>query len=250
MWWFHGPSHPRTRQSVASINKLHAYHARRHPGTFAAQEDYVFTLAFSAASLHRFNLKVGLPGYTEKQKIAAHLFWKHMADLFVDEHGQTRSSASPTTGTPSSLSSRNSRAGRGHPATEGEMVTKAIMDQFAFRFFPGPLHGFGRALAASTLHPNCWATHQVEVPPAVLRRILLRAAGLLIRTGQVLAPDPEQAYYEELASLTKQQRIARSRKIRTFDEEFSRAFRRRHSLPPRQSTPRDDMPTEASFAEL
>ncbi len=129
-------------------------------------------------------------------------------------------------------------------------MTQAVLDQFAHRWFPAPLRGLGRALAASTMHPNCWATHQVEVPPAALRRILLRAAGLLIRTGQVLAPDPEQAYYEELASLTKQQRVARSRKIRSFDEEFSRAFRRRHSLPPRQATPRDDMPTEASFAEL
>jgi hypothetical protein len=65
----------------------------------------------------------------------------------------------------------------------------------------------------------------------------------------VLAPDPERTYYEELARLTKQQRVARSRKIRSFDEEFSYTFRKRHRLPPHQATPRDDLPTEASFAE-
>jgi hypothetical protein len=66
--------------------------------TFAAQEDYVFTQAFSAASLHRFNLKVGLPGYTEKQKIAAHLFWNTWPTC-SSTRTVNPSSASPTTGT-------------------------------------------------------------------------------------------------------------------------------------------------------
>ncbi|WP_215453066.1 hypothetical protein [Streptomyces sp. ATCC 21386] len=69
---------PQTKKSVEDINKLHAFHAKRYPGNLAHQDDYVYTLAFSAASLHRFNLKLGLPGYTEKQKIAAHHFWREM----------------------------------------------------------------------------------------------------------------------------------------------------------------------------
>jgi hypothetical protein len=249
LWWYHGPSHPRTQQSVAGINKLHAYHARKHPGAFAHQDDYVFTLAFSAASLHRFNLKVGLPGYTEKQKIAAHRFWQRMADLFVDEHGKNIIDFPPDWD--SLIAFIEDFESRSWPSTRsGAMVTQAVLDQFAHRWFPAPLRSLGRALAASTMHPNCWATHQVKVPPAAVRRVLLRATGLLIRTGQVLAPDPERTYYEELARLTKQQRVARSRKIRSFDEEFSYTFRKRHRLPPRQATPRDDLPTEASFAEL
>jgi hypothetical protein len=53
----------------------------------------------------------------------------------------------------------------------------------------------------------------------------------------VIAPDPERTYYEELASLTKEQRVARSRRIRSFDEEFSHAFRQRHGLPPSGHSP-------------
>ena len=163
LWWFHGPSHPKTRQSVAGVNKLHAYHARRHPGDFAHAEDYVFTLAFSAASLHRFNLKVGLPGYTDKQKVAAHLFWQHMAELFVDEHSGKILGFPPDWD--SLIAYIEDFESRPWPSTEsGAMVTQAVLDQFAYRWFPAPLRGLGRAMAASTLHPNCWKTHKVAVP--------------------------------------------------------------------------------------
>jgi hypothetical protein len=252
LWWFYGPSHPRTRQSVANINKLHAYHAKRHPGDFAHQDDYVFTLAFSAASLHRFNLKVGLPGYTDKQKIAAHLFWQHLAELFTDEHGGKIMDFPPDWD--SLIAFIEDFESRPRPSTApGEMVTAAVLDQFAHRWFPAPLHGFGRAMAASTMHPNCWKTHKVTVPGPVARKILLRATGLLIRVGQLITPDPEATYYETLAAMTRTQRIDRSRRIRSFDEEFSAFFRGRHHLPPRQNRaaddPSDTLPTEASFAE-
>ncbi|GGN22637.1 hypothetical protein [Streptomyces fuscichromogenes] len=249
VWWFYGPGHPKTQQSVANINKLHAFHARRYPGTFAAQEDYVFTLAFSAASLHRFNLKVGLPGYTEKQKTAAHLFWKHMAELFVDEHG------GPVLGYPEDWDTLvafvEEFESRPWPASqEGEMVTKTIMDQFAFRFFPRPLHALGRAIAISTWHPNCWRAHSVTPPPPWVRRILLRLCGLAIRTQKALKPDPVTAYQEVLEAQSKNERRDRSRRIRELDSAFSAFFRRRHGLPPRAASPgHEHAPASASFAE-
>jgi hypothetical protein len=246
VWWFYGPSHPRTRRSVESVNKLHAFHAKRYPGTFAAQEDYVFTLAFSAASLHRFNLKVGLPGYTEQQKIAAHLFWQRMAELFVDESGNR------ILGFPADwddlvafVEEFESRDWGG--SRQGEMVTKAILDQFAYRFFPRPLHSLGRAIVASTLHPNCWTSHRVSPPPRWVRRILLWTTGRMIRLQQVVKPDPEHAYVEDLEALTKDERRARVSSIKAFDEEFARYFRARHGLPPRRRDA-DTQPPPSRYA--
>ena len=69
----------------------------------------------------------------------------------------------------------------------------------------------------------------------------------------LIAPDPETTYYETLTAMTRAQRTDRSRRIRSFDEEFSAFFRGRHHLPPRQDRaaegPSDTLPTEASFAE-
>lgn len=107
-------------------------------------------------------------------------------------------------------------------------------------------------MAASTLHPN-YKTHKVAVPGPLARRILLRATGLMIRLGQLAAPDPDRTYYEELMAATRDQRASRSRRIREFDEEFSRTFRACHHLPPRRQraagSPANPLPTETSFAE-
>ena len=65
-------------------------------------------------------------------------------------------------------------------------------------------------MAASTLHPN-YKTHKVAVPGPLARRILLRATGLMIRLGQLAAPDPDRTYYEELMAATRDQRASRGR---------------------------------------
>jgi hypothetical protein len=130
------------------------------------------------------------------------------------------------------------------------MVTKAVMDQFAFRFFPRPLHGFGRALAISTWHPNCWRAHNVMAPPAPVRRILLGLCGLIIGTQKALKPDPVMAYHETLEAQSKDERRDRTRRIRDLDSAFSAFFRNRHGLPPRaEPTDHERAPTAASFTE-
>ncbi|KAI8286594.1 hypothetical protein K4K60_000303 [Colletotrichum sp. SAR11_57] len=81
-WWYYGPSDQRCRDAVDRINQLHAGLANRYPDTFTHNEDYVYTLTFSAVLMHRLRLRLGLSGFTEKQKIAAHHFWRDMMPLF------------------------------------------------------------------------------------------------------------------------------------------------------------------------
>jgi len=230
IWWFYGPSHPKTRKSVESVNKLHAYHAKRYPGNFAHQDDYVYTLAFSAASLHRLNRKLGLPGYTDKQKVAAHRFWQAMADLFVDEHGNRIMDFPPDWD--SMIAFLDEFENRSWPRNRtGEMVTHAILDQFAHRFFPRPLHGLARALVVSTYHPTCWRVHNIKVPHPALRLLLRRLTGLGLRLQRLLFPDPTLSYQEKLEAMDDEQRRRRHRRIRNLDREFAAFFRERHGLP-------------------
>ncbi|MFF4630037.1 hypothetical protein [Streptomyces griseorubiginosus] len=236
VWWHYGPHHPKTQKSVEGINKLHAFHAKRYPGSFAHQDDYVYTLAFSAASLHRLNLQLGLPGYTEKQKIAAHRFWREMGKLFVDEHGNAiLDFPDDWDSMMAFLDDFENRPWPQHE--EGRMVTHAILDQFAHRFFPRPLHGLARALAVSTMHPTTWRVHSMTPLPAPARFLLLRSTGLLLRLQQTLRPDPTDNYQEILEGLTRDQLRERSAGIRELDKEFSHFFRERHGLPPRGTSP-------------
>jgi hypothetical protein len=228
-WWTYGPSHERTQASVANINRLHAHYARKYPGNFAHLDDYLYTLAFSAASMHRFFLTLGLPGYNDKQKVAAHRFWEAMAALFVDEAGNQ------ITGFPEDwdamIAYLDEYEHRPWPAHEvGRQMTDAIMDQFAFRFFPRPLHGIGRALVASTYHPTVWRVHKVDPPRPRARTLLLRIAGLMIRLKK-LGPDPTSNYQEILEALTEEERRERRQGIATLDRRFSVWFRDRQGLP-------------------
>lgn len=68
-----------------TINKLHAYYAKTYPGVFSHTSDYTYVLCFTAISVHRLRLRLHLPGFTQKQKLAAHIFWKEMAHLFLVE---------------------------------------------------------------------------------------------------------------------------------------------------------------------
>ncbi len=118
-------------------------------------------------ALHRFNLKLGLPGYTEKQKIAAHCFWFEMSKLFTDEHGN-RIMDMPEDWD-SLTAFVDEFENRPWPENEeGRWVTLAILDQFACRNFPRPLHGLARALATSTMHPTTWRVHGMTPPPRTL----------------------------------------------------------------------------------
>ncbi|KAF0645901.1 hypothetical protein FPSE5266_07788 [Fusarium pseudograminearum] len=88
-WWHYGPSDKRCRDAVEHINNLHASLARRYPGNFSYNEDFVYVTTFSAILMHRLRLRLGLSGFTEKEKIAAHHFWRDMTPLFIKEDGSS-----------------------------------------------------------------------------------------------------------------------------------------------------------------
>jgi hypothetical protein len=60
---------------VEKINQLHASVAKKYPGNFSQNGDYIYTLAFSAIFMHRLRLRMGLSGIPEKVQIASHILW-------------------------------------------------------------------------------------------------------------------------------------------------------------------------------
>ncbi|KAB8221058.1 hypothetical protein BDV33DRAFT_202782 [Aspergillus novoparasiticus] len=84
-WWYYGPHHPETRKSIDIINKRHKGHGRSYPGHFSDTSEYTYVICFTAISVDRLRRKLRLSGFTEKQKIAAYLFWKAMTRMFLVE---------------------------------------------------------------------------------------------------------------------------------------------------------------------
>ncbi len=65
---YYGPHDERTRKSVESINRLHAYWAKQYPGNFAYNEDYIYTCAFTAVTMHRLRLKMACPAFRRRKR--------------------------------------------------------------------------------------------------------------------------------------------------------------------------------------
>jgi len=84
-WWYYDPSDPRTQQSVEKINQLHAFVAKKYPGNFSHNENYIYTMAFSAIFMHCLRLHMGLSDIPEKVQIASHIFMWEMVKLFYSE---------------------------------------------------------------------------------------------------------------------------------------------------------------------
>jgi hypothetical protein len=144
VWWENGPSDDKTRRSVASLNNMHAYYAKQYPGNFSHNDDYIYTLCYEAALMHRLRLKLGMPGISEKEQRAAWEFWSRMATLFVNAED-----GSALYGFPEDFDGINAfmdeYEGRDWPVNPlGPEVGRLILQPFAERHFPKLLHGLVR----------------------------------------------------------------------------------------------------------
>jgi len=191
VWWENGPSDDKTRRSVASLNNMHAYYAKQYPGNFSHNDDYIYTLCYEAALMHRLRLKLGMPGISEREQRAAWEFWSRMATLFVNADD-----GSALYGFPEDFDGINAfmdeYEGRDWPINPlGPEVGRLILQPFAERHFPKVLHGFARTLVLSMYNDNVLRVHQLPRVNPVVRK----ACRLLVRLGLTVSekvlPDPE-----------------------------------------------------------
>jgi hypothetical protein len=197
-WFEEGPSSPEVRRSVEFVNRLHLGHAKQLPGNWSHNEDFVYTLIWTGIHAHRLRLWVGLPGFTDKQKIASQRFWSAMAALFRSENGSI-------TGFPLDFDAMLAflEEYEAHPwesVPEGHQVCEALIDQFARRWFPGPLHGIGRQLVLSVQRDRVLEVHQLERPNPVFRQAVRLGLRTLVHTQERILPDPRRSTPERARS--------------------------------------------------
>lgn len=226
MLWLYGPSDDRARRSLDTVNKIHAHHARQYPEAFRHYEDYVYVWCVSAALMHRLQQRMGLPGYTENEKIAAHRFWLETGKQFVvpgDDSG-----GHPVDGYPADfdgvLAWLEEFESRHWPLHEtGRITVEAVIQQFEFRYVPRPLRRLVRAALCSFYPPSVLSAYGLTAPPRPVAALLRRAAGLALVLGG-LGPDPTEHYMEIRERWTPQERRERARRRIEQDERFAEAF--------------------------
>ncbi|EKG13775.1 hypothetical protein MPH_09084 [Macrophomina phaseolina MS6] len=230
LWWYYGPNDPRTHKSIDSLNKLHKYWASKYPGRFSDNDDYVYTLAFSAILEHRLRVRLGLCGWSDKQKIASHLFWREMSKHFVTEDD------SPLHGFPADWDALVAYCEAFEHAPregteQGHLIAEAIYQQFAFRYFPRPLHWLGRAMPIALSLPSTLKTLKIEPINPVLRMAIVWFVGTVFWLMETFLPDPEpdKAWWPGMESMEKEEKRERQKQLREVDDEFKLFFAGAHA---------------------
>jgi len=231
LWWYYGPSHYKTQKAVERLNNLHGYWEKQYPGRFAGNVDYVYTAAFSAVLMHRLRLRLGLPGISEKEQIASHLFWQDMCKLFkrAGPDGQMNVDLCDF---PDSFNGcikycedfeNIPREG----TERGHLIAMSIYKQYAFRYFPPMLRWFGYAMPVALSLPTTLATHKIQPVNLVLKAFIVWLVGTMFWILSFL-PDPKVSFVEVMEGRTREEKIAREKGLSAIDKEYAPYFAAKH----------------------
>ncbi|KAH8585595.1 hypothetical protein B0O99DRAFT_587121 [Bisporella sp. PMI_857] len=225
--WY-GPSDPRTRRAIHHINSLHTYWMKKYTGDFSDVNDYTYTLCTFAVLQHRLLVTLGLPGLSNKERIAACLFWKEISKLFFMEGRKPLQQFPDSWDEMISFMEKieNSRV----PGTkQGRLIAEAFFDQFAFRYFPLGLRWLGRSLAICLCLPTTLKALDIQPVNCMLSWFLRHFLAMWLIIVITWFPDPKRAYWDVRESKSQSERVSEDKKASDLDKRFVEYFSRRHN---------------------
>lgn len=78
----------------------------------------------------------------------------------------------------------------------GITAAQAILQQFADRFFPRPLHGFSRAWIISLYPDHILKAYKLTAPPAFVVKMFRLGIAAFFWFGEKVLPDPTTTFIE------------------------------------------------------
>lgn len=207
LWFEHGPDSPATRKSIEMVNKYHAHYAKQYPAGFSDADDYIYILCVNATLVHGAMRLMGLPGFTAKQQRAMHRFWSGLAEQFTIP--ATGRPVTETTAFPADFAEMEAFVAdydaRPWPVNpEGHVMTTAAAEHFVARWFPRPLHFFGRALVTSFLTPTIVRVHSIQTPAPPLAWIARNFMKTMMLLDTHVLPDPKESLPDRRRRLASQ----------------------------------------------
>jgi len=143
-WFGKGPSHPDTAASIERLNQIHMNIARKLPGNFSHNDEFIYTLAMIGIFNYRLFRRLGLPEMPDYLKIAMHHELRGIASHFRGEHGPLHSFPETFDGLVEFVKEFDAR--EYEPSPVAKDVCEAMMADFSTRWFPKGLRWFGRAM--------------------------------------------------------------------------------------------------------
>lgn len=196
-WLVHGPDSAEARASVERLNRLHLGLARKHPGAFDDDLDFVYQLCAVGTFLPRMRATLGLAPQDAALDVAWHHFLRDLAGHFRSTGGAVRGFPDDMAGMLRLVEDYETRPWP--PTDTGRELTQAMVAHYARRFFPPPMRWFGRAQALVVMPARVREVHRTGEPrPAATAvvRVLMR---LVLRAQDSWWPDRRRRFSDRVA---------------------------------------------------
>ena len=247
-WFAYGSNSDVTKASVERLNKYHLGMAKKFPSAFERNEDFLYATCSLALFAVRVREALGLSPETERMKTAWHHFLRNISHHLRGLHGHVIDF-------PQDFSSMRSMCeefeNRDWPRTEiGKQVMAAVVQAFCDRWFPKPLHWFGRNLILLVTPENIRKVHRMGNPGPIAGPFVRAVMGTAIKLQERFAPDPRVPFTVIRTSPEFRRKVARqaARMQRIHDERL-----RRGELPPpprRETTKQEILGAGATFTSV
>jgi hypothetical protein len=197
--------------------------AKKYPGNFSHNEDYIYTLAISAIFMHRLRLHMGLSGILEKVQIASYIFMGEMVKLFYSE-GRVPVHSWPENWDCMVSFCEENESRPWNSLESDHLVASAIYDHFALRFSRASLRWLGRAIPLSLSLATTLQAHKIQPPNPVLKALIVFFLGCLIWFAGRFLPDPQTAYIVDWEQMSTTEKAERKKEHDSIDVAYEPYF--------------------------
>lgn len=194
-WFEHGPSSMATKESVEEVNRKHMAIEKRMPGNFAHNEDFVYTMCWIGADMHRLRLRIGLPGYTDNQQVACHLYWAEIAKLMWTANGPVTDFPVDFAGMLQYMADYEATDWEYSP--EGGMTCEAVIEQFQNRWFPKGTRWIGRKMIMALWDEPVHRVHRIPNVNPLTRKFFEFGLKMTFLMQEKVLPDPKYSTPEK-----------------------------------------------------
>lgn len=184
-WIDDGISSPKTTKSLDYVRNWHSGVARNWPmpqHTFQ-HSAAVFTLIYDRLLRH-----VGAPGLSDNERHAQLIHWRAVSrSLGVTDIPHTWQDMEAF------LESYEHGADFAY-SEAGQRLANALINQFATRWFPRPLHWFGRWLVLALSEEHVITTLRIPLPPPIFSSTVRRLTRVAVFAARHVLPDRRQVF--------------------------------------------------------
>lgn len=187
-WFEYGPEHVEAQRSIEMVNRIHGAMWKIVEEAFS-NDDFIYTTAFLATFLHRFRLVLGLEGWTESQKIAAHHFWRGVMLKMRGPHGYVHDYPESFEELEAFVAEFESRPWK--QTDTGRELGQYVIQQFNEAQLPKALWPLGRQIILTVQAPHIRKLHRMGDPNPVAAFLIQRALATKIWMSEHVLPDPK-----------------------------------------------------------